>query len=456
MLTLAVPPIHSHTPQTVSDATGRTTKQCRERYSNVLDPTILRTPWTGAELLKLFAAQDELGNKWSLIASRLPGRPETAVKNTYYAAIRREKRRMYAQEHGLPIPPPFHDCLSRVENLAERAAATTAAATNTGHEVKAVKVVDGASGAAAARGASTRKRRAPGGSSSAAAPSSSSSDAASAASKLCQSSRPRARKHCRTRAPAPSVDDAGASAGAGSSDNDLSIHPPTAAAMASFTLYDPVTVPGVAELHSKVARIQETLYGKVATGAFARRVVSPAAAAEHLGDFLRDVLDSDASIDADRNAHCDDDPALWFSEDSASTVTDGDALSCLSSPDSQCSVLDGALPPPMALPAPAAMPKAGSPEAVAAAAAALAAAEKLVANALGRATPRPVAGDALSSLGLDVAFGSLPPLLGPGVSAGAGAGLTDFHGDDAASASSADLDDAFDWFLSDDVASVLA
>jgi hypothetical protein len=42
----------------------RTTKQCRERWLNVLDPSIKRTAWTKQELDTLFRAQEELGNKW--------------------------------------------------------------------------------------------------------------------------------------------------------------------------------------------------------------------------------------------------------------------------------------------------------------------------------------------------------------------------------------------------------
>jgi hypothetical protein len=33
---------------------GRSTKQCRERYFNVLDPSIVRTPWRAEELDVLF------------------------------------------------------------------------------------------------------------------------------------------------------------------------------------------------------------------------------------------------------------------------------------------------------------------------------------------------------------------------------------------------------------------
>lgn len=40
----------------------------------------------------LFEAQAELGNKWAEIAQRLPGRPEAAVKNKFYAHVRQQER----------------------------------------------------------------------------------------------------------------------------------------------------------------------------------------------------------------------------------------------------------------------------------------------------------------------------------------------------------------------------
>ena len=62
------------------------------------------TPELFASLAK---AQAEVGNKWAAIAARRPGRPETAVKNTFYAAVRREERRAACAAAGQPIPPPF-------------------------------------------------------------------------------------------------------------------------------------------------------------------------------------------------------------------------------------------------------------------------------------------------------------------------------------------------------------
>lgn len=44
------------------------------RYHNHLDATIVTSPWTDPEELALLRLHEELGNKWSAIAQRLPGR----------------------------------------------------------------------------------------------------------------------------------------------------------------------------------------------------------------------------------------------------------------------------------------------------------------------------------------------------------------------------------------------
>ena len=103
----------------VADAmTNRTTKQCRERWMNVLDPSISRCGWSNAEIHTLFRAQADVGNKWAAIAARLPGRPETAVKNTFYAAVRREERRSSCAASGVAVPPPFHPAVPGVPEVA--------------------------------------------------------------------------------------------------------------------------------------------------------------------------------------------------------------------------------------------------------------------------------------------------------------------------------------------------
>lgn len=72
---------------------GRKSKQCRERWTNVVDPKLNYAPWTEEEEQILILAQQELGNKWSQIEKRLPGRSANSIKNYWYSALRRGERK---------------------------------------------------------------------------------------------------------------------------------------------------------------------------------------------------------------------------------------------------------------------------------------------------------------------------------------------------------------------------
>lgn len=59
---------------------GRTSKQCRERWCHHLDPSINKGVYSPEEDRIIVETQARLGNKWSQIAARLPGRTENSIK----------------------------------------------------------------------------------------------------------------------------------------------------------------------------------------------------------------------------------------------------------------------------------------------------------------------------------------------------------------------------------------
>ncbi|CAK4642387.1 hypothetical protein LEN26_011347 [Aphanomyces euteiches] len=72
---------------------GRTSKQCRERWYNHLDPNIVRGDYTPEEDQIIIEAQQRIGNRWSAIAAMLPGRTEDAVKIRWKSLCRTKSGR---------------------------------------------------------------------------------------------------------------------------------------------------------------------------------------------------------------------------------------------------------------------------------------------------------------------------------------------------------------------------
>ena len=68
---------------------NRTRKQCRERYCNHLDPGINKKSWSAEEDDLLLRLHAQLGNRWSIIKTYLPGRTANSIKNRYTSRIKK-------------------------------------------------------------------------------------------------------------------------------------------------------------------------------------------------------------------------------------------------------------------------------------------------------------------------------------------------------------------------------
>ncbi|XP_010555232.1 PREDICTED: transcription repressor MYB4-like [Tarenaya hassleriana] len=85
-------------------------KSCRLRWINYLRPDLKRGNFSGEEDELIIKLHSLLGNKWSLIAGRLPGRTDNEIKNYWNTHIR---RKLLSRGIDPTTHRPLHDSASQ-------------------------------------------------------------------------------------------------------------------------------------------------------------------------------------------------------------------------------------------------------------------------------------------------------------------------------------------------------
>jgi myb proto-oncogene protein len=97
-------------PLIASFVTGRTARQCRDRWNRYLNPILNRSPWTPEEDDLLSQERQRLGAKWTQIATFFLGRTDMQCKNRWHMLQSRDQRTrqtLAAQQQGsLPAQQP--------------------------------------------------------------------------------------------------------------------------------------------------------------------------------------------------------------------------------------------------------------------------------------------------------------------------------------------------------------
>lgn len=69
----------------------RTPRQCRDRWTHYLDPSLNHNPWTQEENELLLQKVEELGCKWKIISAFFKNRTDVHIKNHYKTLKSKDK-----------------------------------------------------------------------------------------------------------------------------------------------------------------------------------------------------------------------------------------------------------------------------------------------------------------------------------------------------------------------------
>lgn len=99
---------------------GRNQRQCRERWTNYLAPTVNKEPFSAEEDQLLIEKYNEHGSRWVRIAKFFNGRSDTAIKNRWMTLQRKillEEEEKLAHVYDEPNQNPDHKKISNIDKI---------------------------------------------------------------------------------------------------------------------------------------------------------------------------------------------------------------------------------------------------------------------------------------------------------------------------------------------------
>ncbi|KAI3718801.1 hypothetical protein L6452_19685 [Arctium lappa] len=132
---------------------SRSGKSCRLRWMNYLKPNVKRGNFSKEEDEIILHSHSYLGNRWSAIASRLPGRTDNDVKNYWHTHLKKRatEYNLTTEQNDMQASPPteaenmeiiqqpahhIHELLESVFTSEDDSSSSSCTSTSKDHEVE--------------------------------------------------------------------------------------------------------------------------------------------------------------------------------------------------------------------------------------------------------------------------------------------------------------------------------